>query len=76
MEQGMDNKLNKATRNVMFGSPLALVLLSICIFWARHAQANNELWKAFVLAVTSNIISFIYLLILALYWRAVRKRER
>jgi len=70
------DKLNKATRNVMFSSPLVLVLLSICIFWGKHAQANNELWKAFVLAVTSNIIIFIYLSILALYWRAMRKCER
>jgi membrane protein implicated in regulation of membrane protease activity len=70
------NKLKIATGNIVLGSPIALVLLSILIFWSKYAYANNELWKALILAVTTNVVMFVYLLILAIFWRAVRQDER
>ena len=74
MEQEVNNL--KETRNILIGSPLAAVLISIFIFWGKHAQANGEQWKALILAITTNIIVFICLFGFAMFWRAVRRYER
>lgn len=70
------DKLKLATRNVFVGSLLAPVFLLFFILWSQQAQADGELWKALILAVSSNLIVFVWLLILAVFWRTVRKCEK
>lgn len=66
----------KESRDIIFGTPVALVLLSILIFMSKQAQTDNELWKAFILMATSNVIMIMYFLGFVIYWRAVKQYER
>ena len=66
-------KIKEYGKKVFHSSLAALVIcIGLCVI-AKKAQASGELWQAFTLVVTSNIVIIVFLLGIRSYTKQVHK---